>query len=408
MLHFQNASDEIPDICDEIKNMSRWNSYINSTKQVLALYKVDKPFAAFIKDFFSQHKKYGSGDRKQVSHLCYCWFRLCTVLKEPTEENILMALFLCSNENNQMLAQLAPEWNEKVNASLAEKMALLQFPFTIDAIFPWKEQLTESIDAIPFAASHLTQPDLFLRTRPGQKEKVLTKLKARTVLFELYGDHCIALFNATKIDDILVLNKEVVVQDYSSQRISEFLQIIKAQNQQSVMTVWDCCAASGGKSLLAVDVLGNINLTVSDVRTSIIENLRKRFAEAGINKYSSFVFDLTATFNIQPSAFNLVIADVPCTGSGTWGRTPEQLYFFTEDKIDYYANLQKKIVSKVISHVKKGGYFLYITCSVFKKENEDVVDFILANSKLELIKKEVLIGCDKKADTMFAALFKAE
>ena len=64
---------------------------------------------------------------KRVSHLCYCWFRLSAVLKEPTEENILMALFLCSNESNEVLAQLAPEWNENVHVSLPNKMALLQY-----------------------------------------------------------------------------------------------------------------------------------------------------------------------------------------------------------------------------------------------------------------------------------------
>ena len=102
------------------------------------------------------------------------------------------------------------------------------------------------------------------------------------------------MFNATKIDDLLLLNKEVVVQDYSSQRISEFLALVKLPTgtREPAISVWDCCAASGGKSLLAVDVLGNINLTVSDVRISIIENLRRRFAEAGIHKYNSFVLIL--------------------------------------------------------------------------------------------------------------------
>jgi 16S rRNA (cytosine967-C5)-methyltransferase len=56
--------------------------------------------------------------------------------------------------------------------------------------------------------------------------------------------------------------------------------------------------------------------------------------------------------------------------------------------------------------LKKNGWLLYITCSVFKKENEDVVEFTRSNSGLELIEMELLKGYEEKADTMFAALFK--
>ena len=72
-----------------------------------------------------------------------------------------------------------------------------------------------------------------------------------------------------------------------------------------------------------------------------------------------------------------------------------------------FSVLQKKIVSNVIPQLKDGGYFLYITCSVFKKENEEVADFILQQfPSLQLIKKELLVGYNKKADTMFGVLFK--
>ena len=56
--------------------MSRYHSYINSAKQILELYKGDEPFASFLKKYFGANKKFGSKDRKQVSHLCYCFFRL--------------------------------------------------------------------------------------------------------------------------------------------------------------------------------------------------------------------------------------------------------------------------------------------------------------------------------------------
>jgi 16S rRNA (cytosine967-C5)-methyltransferase len=212
--------------------------------------------------------------------------------------------------------------------------------------------------------------------------------------------------NASKIDTILDIDREVVVQDYSSQRIAEFLQF-KIQNSKLKTTLWDCCAASGGKSILASDTLKNIQLTVSDVRPAILRNLEERFERAGIKNYESAVADLTnPAFTIHHSPFNIILCDTPCSGSGTWGRTPEQLYFFTGEKISEYAVLQKKIIKNIIPEIADNGYLLYITCSVFRKENEEMVSFIQQNSALELVKMELLKGYDKKADSMFAALFR--
>jgi 16S rRNA (cytosine967-C5)-methyltransferase len=80
------------------------------------------------------------------------------------------------------------------------------------------------------------------------------------------------------------------------------------------------------------------------------------------------------------------------------------LSYFKKEKISEYASLQKKILSNAIPHLLPGGYLFYITCSVFKKENEDAVEFIQQEFSLQLIKMEVLKGYDIKADTMFAAL----
>ncbi|MCA6456148.1 MAG: RsmB/NOP family class I SAM-dependent RNA methyltransferase, partial [Chitinophagaceae bacterium] len=108
------------------------------------------------------------------------------------------------------------------------------------------------------------------------------------------------------------------------------------------------------------------------------------------------------------SPFHMVLCDAPCSGSGTWGRTPEQLSFFTEQKITAYADLQRKILSNVLPQVAKGGYLLYITCSVFRQENEEQVQFILQQDGFELVKMELLKGYDVKADSMFAALVRKE
>jgi len=380
-----------------LRDMKQW-SYVNSAAQIIGYYKGEEPFAAFVKKYFAQHKKYGSKDRKQISHLCYCYFRLGKLaLSLSAEERILSALFLCSDKQNEILEALKPEWNKNVLLTLEEKCSFLNNPelkkYSLLDIFPWKKELSDGIEYEKFTTSFLVQPDLFLRLRPGKESIVKHKLENAGSEFRFVEDDCIALSNSSKLDEIIGINKEAVVQDYSSQRVGELLEPVRRARQTEGIRVWDCCAASGGKSMMLYDINPTIDLTVSDIRESILTNLRKRFNEAGIKKYKTLVADLSGgNIKQQQANFDLIICDAPCTGSGTWSRTPEQLYYFDENKIDKYSLLQKQIVVNTIPFLKEGGYFLYITCSVFKKENEAVVDFIKKKFPLEIIQARIIMG----------------
>jgi 16S rRNA (cytosine967-C5)-methyltransferase len=386
--------------------MSRFHSHINTAVSILSLYKGEVPFSIFLKSFFAKEKKYGSRDRRTISSLCYNYFRIGNAATGKTiDEQIFTGLFLCNNKPVGIFQEEKPDWYEKMNVPLAEKILIAGID--VEKIFPFTEELSEGIDTNLFNTSFLIQPELFIRIRPGKHLIVKQKLETAQLAFEEINPNCFALENGTKLEEVVDINREVVIQDVSSQRVGAFMSA--ASLNGGPISVWDCCAASGGKSIMAYDLLPGIRLTASDIRQSIIQNLHKRFREAGINNYKSFIADVTNAEKLRQvlhnSQYDFIICDAPCSGSGTWSRTPEQLKFFDEKEITRYSNLQKDICKNTIPYLKKGGYFLYITCSVLKKENEKVVEFITEQFPLSLIKMELLKGYGIKADTMFAALF---
>ncbi len=380
------------------------SSYILAAVSCLSLYTCKTPFAAWLKQYFREHKKFGSRDRKIISQLCYSYFRLGNAFEWlPVEERITRGLFLTSFNNNQQLAEVRPEWNASSHLPIEEKLVILEAAQEWLLVFPMHKHLSPAIDMERFVKAHLVQPQLHLRIRPGRRAAVIQKLHEAQITYEETRHTTLSLSNTTKVDELLELDSEAVVQDISSQEVLQPLQFF-ITDANAAFSAWDCCAASGGKSILLFDTYPNVHLTVSDVRSGILMNLHQRFRRAGITNYDSFVADAGGPQFTVGKTFDLVICDVPCTGSGTWGRTPEQLSCFTEERIKTYADRQKWIGTNAAKSLKKGGALLYITCSVFKEENENVVTH-LQQAGLQLKTTHYFEGYTRRGDTLFSALF---
>lgn len=396
----------------------RFDNQLRFATHIVDTYKGEMPLHAWLKDFFRLNKQMGSRDRKQLSTLVYSYYRLGHAAGHlSVKDRIVTGLFLCTDQPREWLAHFNPAYNDAIAKPLKEKLAFTDIN-PLD-IFPWKDELSPAIDHEAFCLSFLRQPDLFLRIRPGNETVVRGKLGEQA---EYIPPATLRLPNGFKLEDLLTPDKEVVVQDYSSQRVAEFLQPASAASPAPGLasaaiaqttpaaaelphSFWDACAASGGKSILAHDLYPDMVLTASDIRESILQNLRSRFQRAGIKKYQTFLADLTRDDIVNLPVAHLVLADVPCTGSGTWGRTPEDLFFFEPRKTNSYQITQRKIMANIATHLAPGATLVYCTCSVFKKENEEMNAFLRDNFNLQAEKVENLIGYPYRADTLFAARF---
>ena len=135
----------------------RSHSHLNTVKQIIQIYDGKLPLAAWLKQFFKSEKKFGSTDRKQIAHLCYCFYRLGNSFPETeVEERILTGVFLCTNSSNRILEELRPEWNNKIALPLAQKLAMLSSPEGL-SVFPFPDELSAEITPLPFHLSFLVR-----------------------------------------------------------------------------------------------------------------------------------------------------------------------------------------------------------------------------------------------------------
>jgi 16S rRNA (cytosine967-C5)-methyltransferase len=389
----------------------KFDNLLRYAVRMLTAYKGETTLAGWLKNFFRENPQMGSRDRKQVSEMVYCYFRLGHAGKNiSTEDRIVSGLFLSNHLPEPILENLKPEWHAQMGKPLEEKLEIVQRShpaFEPLDIFPWKNALSAGIDHRAFCLSFLEKPLLFIRARPGQEQTLLKKFK----------DHDLTPTNAdplgelpfktwsfvsgSKLDNVFALNKEGVVMDLSSQRTALMLK----PDSKKEFEVWDCCAGSGGKSILLADLYPGVHLTVSDIRDSIIKNLTTRLAEADVRPTHQFQADLTDQNDLPRQSFNFIAADLPCSGSGTWSRNPEALFYFDPQTITNYRQRQEKILSNITGRLKPGAVLVYITCSVFADENEQITHRLLESGTMQLEKQELISGYSKQADSMYTARF---
>ncbi|MFI5220274.1 MAG: RsmB/NOP family class I SAM-dependent RNA methyltransferase [Bacteroidia bacterium] len=390
--------------------LMREHSYLLKAKEIISALPPNEPLRLFLKKYFRQHREMGSHDRKIASSVVYNFFRLGKTLPNlETEQRIAIANFLLQNETSPLLHYLLTSYSSlnaaKINLPLEEKINLVKqlYPeFAINDIFPFEKHLSEEIDKDSFFKSFLVQPLVWIRIREGFVETILREIKQLEVgNWPLAEKEKILSFEpSTPLDKTKSYQKGFFeIQDVSSQQTANYFEASKDD------CWWDCCAGSGGKSLLFKDKFPEVKLLVTDSREAILQNAKERFTKAGVKNYQIKTLDLLSPNPELPTHNSLegIIADVPCTGSGTWARTPEMLSFFNEKQIDEYVAQQMLILKNISPCLKPGKPLVYITCSVFKKENEDVVDYAVKHLGYRLDKKEYFTGYDKRADTLFAA-----
>ncbi len=169
-------------------------------------------------------------------------------------------------------------------------------------------------------------------------------------------------------------------------------------------SVIDYCSGSGGKSLaFAYKMEGKGQIFLHDIRLKSLYEARKRMKRAGIQNYQ-LVFETKDLKKRVPQGADWILLDVPCSGSGTLRRNPDQKWRFTLESFEEVIQEQRTIFDKALPLLKPGGRIVYATCSIFPQENQQQVDYFIQKYGLRLVKPSLqLFPVSQGMDGFFAA-----
>lgn len=172
------------------------------------------------------------------------------------------------------------------------------------------------------------------------------------------------------------------VQDASSMFISH---VIKSLNLDKEVIYLDACAAPGGKTTTAIDSLPDGSLVVAnewDYRRA--EILKENIMKWG---YPGVVVSRgdTAKFRKLRDTFDIIAADVPCSGEGMMRKDADAVNQWSPGLVEECAERQREIIDNLWPALKPGGFMIYSTCTFNRTENEEMLDYIVENYEAEIL-----------------------
>ncbi len=189
------------------------------------------------------------------------------------------------------------------------------------------------------------------------------------------------------------------VQDEGSQRVA---QLVAAKPGDHFL---DYCSGSGGKALAVAPTMqhrGQIYL--HDVRSHALEQARLRLRRAGVQN-ALLVSPDSPKLKQLKGKMDWVLADVPCSGSGTLRRNPELKEKIDAEMVKRLVAQQREIFAQALIYLKPGGSIVYSTCSILPEENQSQVEFFIQTYSLKLSQPPLaILPEDGGSDGFFAAV----
>ena len=195
-------------------------------------------------------------------------------------------------------------------------------------------------------------------------------------------------YKETDLMDFLILNKIKNIENldlfkkgyFTVQDISAGLTAI-VLNPNPNDKVLDACAAPGGKTTYMAELMRNKGqIEAWDIYEHRTELIKQNAERLGINTIKTTIQDATVFDESKIEKFDRILLDVPCLGIGVIKRKPDIKWSRQTEDIEKITKIQQQILENCSKYLKKGGYLVYSTCSIFKEENEKNVEKFLQNN----------------------------
>ncbi|MDA5194315.1 RsmB/NOP family class I SAM-dependent RNA methyltransferase [Govanella unica] len=194
-----------------------------------------------------------------------------------------------------------------------------------------------------------------------------------------YLPDSILVEGAPRLDTLsLIRDGWVEVQDEASQ-IG-----VRLVDARPKLQVADLCAGAGGKTLALAAAMKNTGqVHAFDTDSRRLGNLRDRMRRADARNIQAHQLPMGGegrATQLKPllGGMDRVVLDVPCSGSGTWRRSPELRWRLTPERLDELTRVQDALLDEGASLVKPGGHLVYMTCSLLAAENDDRIAAFLS------------------------------
>ncbi len=238
-----------------------------------------------------------------------------------------------------------------------------------------KAQYGEAVSAAMLEAGN-GRPPMTLRVnrRRITPDDYLAKMAGMGIVARRIGPDALQLEKPVAVDRLPGFFEGLVsVQDAGAQLAAGFLDAKRG------MRVLDACAAPGGKTAHILE-LSDVELVALDKDEKRLQRVRENLQRLGLQA------KLLAGDAANPEGwwdgrpFDRILADVPCSASGVVRRHPDIKWLRRKEDISSFAIQQEKILQSLWALLNPGGKLLYATCSVFRQENQEVVERFLART----------------------------